>query len=278
MKKKLLLALSFITSIIYSQDIQFWYGEKQYIPAKLIYENGKILTGEILDFNCPLDIEIYDPIKLNFDKFEEIHHAYKRNNIEFRESANNKSINIKSDSLIQIQYLNNEIYGQITFNRVKFYKLKKDGTLKETNDFLFLPLIKSDKINFYGYGIVNKNTLYSCMMYIQNNSNNKVFCLNDINLIDFFNYKKNFQLNFKNCFKALNPNCYEFNKYIDSLNLDEFGNLSEYKQKEKEFRNEAKKLKTKNDRNQFVTHKLLTEYYYPKFEKLFQKFLELNCN
>lgn len=272
--KKILLLL--FINISFAQEIKFFVGEKTYIPAELVFYNGEIQKGEILDFNTPQTVEIDKNNPLMFGKFGEIHKAYKRTSIEFKGSSNEIK-KIDSNLIKEIHYLKNKLYGEVIFRRLNLITIDKNGKTNNTNNYLFLPLVKEDKINFYGYGIVVNNKNYTTMMYIQNNNSSDVYCLNDFNLFDIFHYKENLIKNIKYSFQNINPNCDIFNEFVVNYDIKENGSLKELNEKQKEIVKESKSIKDLQQRNIFVTAQLL-DWYYLKFELYFQNYNKFNCD
>ena len=106
MKQKLIALLLFSTIQFYAQDIEFYFGKKDYIPATIQLANGKTLMGEVQDFDSPNIVEIRDfgfkPSDLENDV------NYNRKKIRFRKNADDQSIQISADSINYITHFDSE--------------------------------------------------------------------------------------------------------------------------------------------------------------------------
>lgn len=161
-----------------TSGIQFYFGKKEYVTATVQLSNGKTLMGEVQDFDSPNLVEIKDYGFKPSDLENNIN--YNRKKIRFRKNAEDTSIQISADSINYITHFDIETKEIKEFKRLKVVKTKNNGEIEETDHVVFLPLIKRDSINFYGYNMITQGKYVRTIFYLNNSKNNLA-----INPLDF---------------------------------------------------------------------------------------------
>ena len=196
-----------------------------------------------------------------------------RKKIKFRRNASEKFRTIPSDSVNYITYFDNELNKVKEFKHLHILKAKSNGEIVDSGNTVFLPLIKSDSINFYGCNITIKGTdKYARTVFYMNNPKDN-FAINplDFSLMDLIGNKNKIHSKVINAIKAIVKDCPEFTSKLDAKQdvSKEMENdaLQKYKEMEKQVAEGKKKLKTKKEKNAFEAE-VYTDYYLRPFLNL----------
>ena len=151
--------------------VEFYFGKKDYVPATVQLTNGKTLMGEVQDFDSPNIIEIRDFGFKPSDLENDIN--YNRKKIRFRKNAEDTSIQISADSINYITHFDTETKEIKEFKRLNILITKNNGEIEKTDRVVFLPLIKKDSINFYGYNMIAQGKYVRTVFYLNNSLSNR---------------------------------------------------------------------------------------------------------
>lgn len=273
--KKISFVLLLLIGKIYGQaqsDINFYFGKVEYINATVNLIDGKRLLGEVQDFDSPNFIEFTNPYDFNPSTLES-NNNLDRKKIKFRRNASEKYRVIPSDSINYITYFDNELNKVKEFKRLHILKAKSNGEIVDSGNTIFLPLIKNDSINFYGYNITIKGIgKYARTIFYMNNPKDN-FAINplDFSLMDLMGNKSKIHSKVINAIKSIVKDCPEFTSKLD-VKQDvtkemEKDALQKYQEMEKQVAEGKKKLKTKKEKNAFEAE-VYTDYYLSPFLKL----------
>jgi len=273
--KKIALILFLLIGKIYGQapsEINFYFGKVEYINATVNLIDGKRLLGEVQDFDSPNFIEFTNPYDFNPSTLES-NSNLDRKKIKFRRNSSEKFRAIPSDSINYITYFDNELNKVKEFKRLHILKTKSNGEIVDSGNTIFLPLIKNDSINFYGYNITIKGTgKYARTVFYLNNPKDN-FAINplDFSLMDMIVNKNKIQSKVINAIKAIIKDCPEFTAKLDTkqdvTKEMEKDALQKYQEMEKQIAEGKKNLKTKREKNAFEAE-VYTDYYLKPFLNL----------
>jgi hypothetical protein len=265
--KKISLVLLLLIGKIYGQaqsDINFYFGKVEYINATVNLIDGKRLLGEVQDFDSPNFIEFTNPYDFNPSTLES-NNNLDRKKIKFRRNASEKYRTIPSDSINYITYFDKELNKVKEFKRLHILKAKSNGEIVDSGNTVFLPLIKNDSINFYGYNITIKGTgKYARTVFYLNNPKDN-FAINpiDFSLMDLMGNKSKIHSKVINAIKAIVKDCPEFTSKLDAkqdvTKEMEKDALQKYQEMEKQVAEGKKNLKTKKEKNAFEAE-VYTDY------------------
>lgn len=282
MKKIFFLIICAFSLTTYSQnqtnyrsgsDIQFYFGKKDYIPATIQLSNGTTLIGEVQDFDSPNIVEIRDfgfkPSDLENDV------NYNRKKIRFRKNAKDESIQISADSINYITHFDSETKEIKEFKRLKILKTKMNGEIEETDRIVFLPLIKKDSINFYGYNMLMHGKYVRTVFYLNNSKDNLAINPLDFGLSDLFKSQDKIGQEVVNAIKVVTKDCPEFQKTLDQkADISEEMKkdaLQKYHKMESDVKEGKKKLKTKKEKTEFEST-VFSNYYLEPFIELTESY------
>lgn len=273
--KKIALILFLLIGKIYGQapsEINFYFGKVEYINATVNLIDGKRLLGEVQDFDSPNFIEFTNPYDFNPSTLES-NSNLDRKKIKFRRNSSEKFRAIPSDSINYITYFDNELNKVKEFKRLHILKTKSNGEIVDSGNTIFLPLIKNDSINFYGYNITIKGTnKYARTIFYMNNPKDN-FAINplDFSLMDMIVNKNKIQSKVINAIKAIVKDCPEFTAKLDTkqdvTKEMEKDALQKYQEMEKQIAEGKKNLKTRREKNAFEAE-VYTDYYLKPFLNL----------
>jgi hypothetical protein len=273
--KKITLILFLLIGKIYGQapsEINFYFGKVDYINATVNLIDGKRLLGEVQDFDSPNFIEFTNPYDFNPSTLES-NNNLDRKKIKFRRNSSEKFRAIPSDSINYITYFDNELNKVKEFKRLHILKTKSNGEIVDSGNTIFLPLIKNDSINFYGYNITIKGTnKYARTIFYMNNPKDN-FAINplDFSLMDMIVNKNKIQSKVINAIKAIVKDCPEFTAKLDTkqdvTKEMEKDALQKYQEMEKQIAEGKKNLKTRREKNAFEAE-VYTDYYLKPFLNL----------
>lgn len=273
--KKITLILFLLIGKIYGQatsEINFYFGKVDYINATVNLIDGKRLLGEVQDFDSPNFIEFTNPYDFNPSTLES-NNNLDRKKIKFRRNSSEKFRAIPSDSINYITYFDNELNKVKEFKRLQILKTKSNGEIVNSGNTIFLPLIKNDSINFYGYNITIKGTnKYARTIFYMNNPKDN-FAINplDFSLMDMIVNKNKIQSKVINAIKAIVKDCPEFTAKLDTkqdvTKEMEKDALQKYQEMEKQIAEGKKNLKTRREKNAFEAE-VYTDYYLKPFLNL----------
>ncbi|MEO0037741.1 MAG: hypothetical protein RIQ59_952 [Bacteroidota bacterium] len=265
--KKISFVLLLLIGKIYGQaqsDINFYFGKVEYINATVNLIDGKRLLGEVQDFDSPNFIEFTNPYDFNPSTLES-NNNLDRKKIKFRRNASEKYRTIPSDSINYITYFDKELNKVKEFKRLHILKAKSNGEIVDSGNTVFLPLIKNDSINFYGYNITIKGTgKYARTVFYLNNPKDN-FAINpiDFSLMDLMGNKSKIHSKVINAIKAIVKDCPEFTSKLDAkqdvTKEMEKDALQKYQEMEKQVAEGKKNLKTKKEKNAFEAE-VYTDY------------------
>ncbi len=246
--------------------IQFYFGKKEYIPATIQLSNGTTLMGEVQDFDSPNIVEIRDFGFKPSDLENDIN--YNRKKIRFRKNADDESIQISADSINYITHFDAETKEIKEFKRLKILKTKNNGEIEETDRVVFLPLIKKDSINFYGYNMVSQGKYLRTVFYLNNSKDNLAINPLDFNLADIFKNQDRLGQEVANAVKVVTKDCPEFQKTLDQkIDItDEVKKeaIQKFKKMQSDVDEGKKKLKTKKEKREFESA-VFSNYYLEPF-------------
>jgi hypothetical protein len=282
MKNIFLLVICVFSANVFSQnantryqqsDIQFYFGKKEYIPATVQLSNGTTLMGEVQDFDSPNIVEIRDfgfkPSDLENDV------NYNRKKIRFRKNAEDASIQISADSINYITHFDIETKEIKEFKRLKILKTKNNGEIEETDRVVFLPLIKKDSINFYGYNMVAQGKYLRTVFYLNNSKDNLAINPLDFNMMDLFKNQSKIGQEVVNAIKQVTNDCPEFQKTLDQkMDVSEEMKkdaMQKYKKMQSDVDEGKKNLKTKKEKREFESN-VFSNYYLEPFIKLTESY------
>lgn len=256
-----------------SSGVQFYFGKKEFVPATVQLSNGKTLMGEVQDFDSPNVVEIRDfgfkPSDLENDV------NYNRKKIRFRKNATDESIQIPADSINYITHFDIETKETKEFKRLKILRTKNNGEIEETDRVIFLPLIKKDSINFYGYNMEMQGKYVRTVFYLNNSKDN--FAINplDFNMSDLFKNQDRIALEVVNAVKIVTKDCPEFQKTLDQKMTitEEMKNnaMQRYNKMQSDVNEGKKKLKTKKEKKKFEGD-VFADYYLEPFVVLTESY------
>ena len=244
---------------IYGQtqsDINFYFGKVEYINATVNLIDGKRLLGEVQDFDSPNFIEFTNPYDFNPSTLES-NNNLDRKKIKFRRNASEKYRTIPSDSINYITYFDKDLNKVKEFKRLHILKAKSNGEIVDSGNTVFLPLIKNDSINFYGYNITIKGIgKYARTVFYMNNPKDN-FAINplDFSLMDLMGNKSKIHSKVINAIKAIVKDCPDFTSKLetkqDVTKEMEKDALQKYQEMEKQIAEGKNKLKSKKEKNAF---------------------------
>lgn len=280
--KKISLVLLLLIGKIYGQaqsDINFYFGKVEYINATVNLIDGKRLLGEVQDFDSPNFIEFTNPYDFNPSTLES-NNNLDRKKIKFRRNASEKYRTIPSDSINYITYFDNELNKVKEFKRLHILKAKSNGEIVDSGNTIFLPLIKNDSINFYGYNITIKGIgKYARTVFYMNNPKDN-FAINplDFSLMDLMGNKNKIHSKVVNAIKSIVKDCPEFTSKLDAkqdvTKEMEKDALQKYQEMEKQVAEGKKKLKTKKEKNAYEAE-VYSDYYLSPFLKLTEDYKKM---
>ena len=257
--KKFSVILLLLIGKIYGQaqsDINFYFGKVEYINATVNLIDGKRLLGEVQDFDSPNFIEFTNPYDFNPSTLES-NNNLDRKKIKFRRNASEKYRTIPSDSINYITYFDKDLNKVKEFKRLHILKAKSNGEIVDSGNTVFLPLIKNDSINFYGYNITIKGTgKYARTVFYMNNPKDN-FAINplDFSLMDLMGNKSKIHSKVINAIKAIVKDCPDFTSKLetkqDVTKEMEKDALQKYQEMEKQIAEGKNKLKSKKEKNAF---------------------------
>ncbi|MFD2891813.1 hypothetical protein ACFS5J_07305 [Flavobacterium chuncheonense] len=290
MKFSTFLAITFLalSNTIYSQTynqshVTFYFGDKTFKNATVLLNNGKTLLGEIHDFESPNVIEIYS-LQVNVANLESDLH-FDRKEIKFRESGSDEYIKLDSDSINEITYYDKQLKEEQSFKRLRVVK-SSNGEILERSRNVFLPLIKKDSINLYGYHLYmnepyqNKEKYMTTIVYLNNNNSNEAITPFDANLMEMIMNKNIMYSKFIDSYRFVSNDCEDFMSWLNSeivaeiLNKDQ--GYDKYKELQKVIKEGKKQFKSKEDKKDFEMKKY-SEYYVIPFDKINQEYKQ-RCN
>lgn len=167
-KVTLSLIVLFFCSEILAQDIVFYKGKKDYVPAQVIFTNGKTLNGYIKDFTLPKSVEV-SGILYSFKSFER-KLQLDRTKFSFKTQVDGESSPLHADSIQKI-ILNED--QPIEYEKLKLKTVNSKNQLVDTKLEVFLPLIERGEIDLYGLKVVNESgRLVTWLAYIKKPQDN----------------------------------------------------------------------------------------------------------
>ena len=256
-----------------TSGVQFYFGKKEYIPATVQLSNGTTLMGEVQDFDSPNFIEIRDFGFKPSDLENDIN--YNRKKIRFRKNAEDASIQIPADSINYITHFDTETKEIKEFKRLKILKTKNNGEIEETDRVVFLPLIKKDSINFYGYNMVAQGKHLRTVFYLNNSKDNLAINPLDFNMMDLFKNQSKIGQEVINAIKVVTKDCPEFQKTLDQkMDVSEEMKkdaMQKYKKMQSDIEEGQKNLKTKKEKREFESN-VFENYYLEPFVKLTESY------
>lgn len=280
--KKISLVLLLLIGKIYGQtqsDINFYFGKVEFINATVNLIDGKRLLGEVQDFDSPNFIEFTNPYDFDPSTMES-NNNLDRKKIKFRRNASDKYRTIPSDSINYITYFDSELNKVKEFKRLHILKAKSNGEIVDSGNTVFLPLIKNDSINFYGYNITIKGAgKYVRTVFYMNNPKDN-FAINplDFSLMDFMVNKSKIHSKVINAIKAIAKDCPEFTRMLDTkqdvTKEMEKDAIQKYQEMEKQIDEGKKKLKTKKEKNAFEAE-VYTDYNLKPFLNLTEEYKKM---
>lgn len=253
--------------------VQFYFGKKEYIPVTVQLSNGTTLMGEIQDFDSPNFIEIRDFGFKPSDLENDIN--YNRKKIRFRKNADDEAIQILADSINYITHFDSETKEIKEFKRLKILRTKNNGEIEETDRVVFLPLIKKDSINFYGYNMISQGKYLRTVFYLNNSKDN--FAINplDFNMMDLFKNQDRIGQEVVNAIKEVTKDCPEFQKILDQkMDVSEEmkkNAIQKYKKMQSDVDEGKKNLKTKKEKREFESN-VFENYYLEPFLQLTESY------
>lgn len=270
--KKIILFSLLILSITFAQSqekpiVEFYFGKTNYIPATVQLNNGKVLMGEVQDFDSPDLVKVNNPFGFE-PKDLESEFNLDRKKIKFRTNASEKEIYIYSDSINQITHFDTELNQVKEFKRLRILKTNNNGEVYDSGKSCFLPLIKKDSISYYGYNLIVENKYARTVFYMNNSKDN--FAINplDFSMMDILKKESKLQTEVINAVKYITKDCTEFHKIIETkpeitkeMKKDA---LQKYKQMEQDVKEGKKKLKTKREKVAFESE-VFSSYYLTPF-------------
>lgn len=249
-----------------TSGVQFYFGKKEYVPATVQLSNGTTLMGEVQDFDSPNIVEIRDFGFKPSDLENDIN--FNRKKIRFRKNAEDKSIQISADSINYITHFDAETKEIKEFKRLKILRTKNNGEIEETDHVVFLPLIRKDSINFYGYNMISQGKYLRTVFYLNNSKDN--FAINplDFNMMDLFKNQDKIGEEVVNAIKQVTKDCPEFQKILDQkMNISEEMKkdaIQKYKKMQSDVNEGKKNLKTKKEKREFESN-VFSNYYLEPF-------------
>jgi hypothetical protein len=275
----------FFTQSIQCQDVQFYVGKTDFNNAIILLSNGEILTGEVQDFNSPNAVELknFNPFMMSMSITEEIERNLylDRKKIKFRKNENDKFRLIPSNSIEAINFFDKKLNKKFEYKQLKIAK-SIDGKIKETNRSLFLPLVKKDSIDLYGYHFYSDGKYATTILYLNNPKDDWAISPYDLRLTEIFAAKKKLTQRIISSYKFVSENCTNFHKWLDEKYYFETEKSLKndykkyYKTVKKEIRVGKKKLKTKESKMEYEQQKW-AEYYIKTFTPAIEKYKTL-CN
>lgn len=283
MKKIISLIICAIAFTGYSQNkytnqqgftIQLYFGKIEYIPATVELINGKVLMGEVQDFDSPDVIKVVNPSSFDPSSVESDNNLT-RAKIKFRANASEKAIYIPSDSINQISHFDKELNKVKEFKRLRILKTKNNGEIIDSEKSVFMALIKKDSISYYGYNLLVENRYARTVFYMNNAKDN--FAINplDFSLLDLIKKENTLQTEVINAIKFITKDCPEFHKKLETkpeitkeMKKDA---LQKYKQMEKDIAEGKKKLKTRREKNEFESE-VYSNYFLAPFITLTEEY------
>lgn len=256
-----------------TSGIQFYFGKKEYVTATVQLSNGKTLMGEVQNFDSPNLVEIKDYGFKPSDLENNIN--YNRKKIRFRKNAEDTSIQISADSINYITHFDIETKEIKEFKRLKVIKTKNNGEIEETDHVVFLPLIKRDSINFYGYNMITQGKYVRTIFYLNNSKNNLAINPLDFDMMDLFKNQDKIGQEVVNAIKFVTNDCPEFQKILDQkMDISEEMKkdaMQKYKKMQSDVKEGQKKLKTKKEKREFESN-VFSNYYLEPFIKLTESY------
>lgn len=281
MRNKLsLFFLILSTTVVLSQEkpiVELYFGKTNYIPATVQLNNGKVIIGEVQDFDSPNSVKINNPFGFE-PKDLEPEFNLDRKKIKFRTNATEKEIYISSDSINQINYFDKELNEVKEFKRLQILKTNNNGEVYDSGKSFFLPLIKKDTINYYGYNVIVENRFVRTVFYLNNSKDNLAINPLDFSLSDLFKKESTLQSEIINILKFITKDCPEFHKKIEEkpeitkeMKKDA---LQKYKKMEADIKEGKKKLKTNREKIDFESE-VYSNFYLTPFMNLTEDYKTL---
>lgn len=281
MRNKLsLFFLILSTTVVLSQEkpiVELYFGKTNYIPATVQLNNGKVIIGEVQDFDSPNSVKINNPFGFE-PKDLEPEFNLDRKKIKFRTNATEKEIYISSDSINQINYFDKELNEVKEFKRLQILKTNNNGEVYDSGKSFFLPLIKKDTINYYGYNVIVENRFVRTVFYLNNSKDNLAINPLDFSLSDLFKKESTLQSEIINILKYITKDCPEFHKKIEEkpeitkeMKKDA---LQKYKKMEADIKEGKKKLKTNREKINFESE-VYSNFYLTPFMNLTEDYKTL---
>ncbi|WP_396159545.1 hypothetical protein [Flavobacterium sp.] len=253
--------------------VEFYFGKKEYVPATVQLTNGKTLMGEVQDFDSPNIIEIRDFGFKPSDLENDIN--YNRKKIRFRKNAEDTSIQISADSINYITHFDIETKEIKEFKRLKILRTKNNGEIEETDRIVFLPLIKKDSINFYGYNMIAQGKYVRTVFYLNNSKDNLAINPLDFSIMDLFKNQNEIGKEVVNAIKHVTNDCPEFQKILDQkMDVSEEMKkdaIQKYQKMQSDVNEGKKNLKTKKEKREFEST-VFANYYLEPFIKLTESY------
>ncbi|CCG53223.1 Protein of unknown function [Flavobacterium indicum GPTSA100-9 = DSM 17447] len=234
--------------------VELYFGKTKYIPATVELNNGKVIMGEVQDFDSPNLVKINNPFGFEPKELEPEFNL-DRKKIKFRTNASEKEIQISADSIDQISYFDKELNEVKEFKRLQILKTNNNGEIYNSGKSFFLPLIKKDSINYYGYNVIFENRYVRTVFYMNNSKDNLAINPLDFSLADLFKKESTLQTEIINILKYITKDCPEFHKKIeekpDVTKEMKKDALQKYKKMESDIKEGKKKLKTSKEKIAF---------------------------
>ncbi|CAM4300782.1 hypothetical protein [Flavobacterium terrigena] len=253
--------------------VQFYFGKKEFVPATVQLSNGKTLMGEVQDFDSPNTVEIIDYGFKPSDLENNIN--YNRKKIKFRKNAEDTTIQIPADSINYLTHFDTETKEIKEFKRLKILKTKNNGEIEETDRVVFLPLIKKDSINFYGYNMLMQGKYVRTVFYLNNSKDNLAINPLDFSMSDLFKSQDRLGQEVVNSIKVVTNDCPEFQKVLDQktnftaeMKKDA---MQKYNKMQSDVKEGKKNLKTKKEKTEFEST-VFANYYLEPFVKLTESY------
>lgn len=255
-----------------ASSVQIIFFKKEYKNASVLLNSGETLLGEIQDFESPNTIEIVTP---NFNISDiEANLNLDRKKIKFRKNENDSYINLPSESINQISLFDNDLNEEIVFKRLEIVGYI-NGEIKKRDREVFLPLIKSDSINLFGYHLYSNGRYSTTIVYLNNPKTNQAITPFEVSLMELAFNKNLLSKKFTESFRFASENCKPFMEWLDETMINNIIKKSEAKEKYKnllsQIKEGKKKLKTNSQKTAFELKKY-EEYYILPFVEIINEY------
>ena len=244
----------------------------EYVPAKLVFTDGHTEEGHVYGF---IENRFFE-VNMGFiSGFETIENKVNLDDkvFEFKTSLKGESRKLQSKDLKSVVLIGGEDDIDVQYDYLSIKTINSAGETVDLNKKIWLPLIKNDKVNLYGYSYFlaqpnGAGLQYICTpVYLKGFNQDYAIPPIDYNRVNLFNlsgiddkFKASMREIFKDC-PAL----------IEKMDLDRTFSkedkrsaIQKYKEDEKEYKSKAKELpkkERKSFKTKFYENKALEPYF-----------------